>query len=174
MQRRTAIRNLAIISAGVVFLPSCRNTDQAGMALKNISVSSKQQDMLAELTETIIPKTKNFIGAKDLRSHEFLLTMIDDCASPEEQRSFTAGMKAFEDACDQKFHTSFARCTLQQRAELLKDLEADKNEKNAAAGFYRTTKGYTVQNFTTCKNYLLDVRHWKMVPGGDFRGCVKI
>ena len=32
--------------------------------------------MLAELTETIIPKTNNFIGAKDLKSHEFILQSI--------------------------------------------------------------------------------------------------
>ena len=45
--------------------------------------------MLAELAETIIPKTKNFIGAKDLKAHEFLLTMVDDCMAPEDQKVFT-------------------------------------------------------------------------------------
>ena len=59
MKRRTAIRNLVIISAGAAFLPACNNYDVAAITLKKISVSSKQQNMLAQLCETIIPKTKN-------------------------------------------------------------------------------------------------------------------
>lgn len=145
------------------------------MALKHISVDGPEQDMLAELTETIIPKTNNFLGAKDIKSHEFLLTMVDDCHSPEQQKIFTDGLKAFENACDKKFNASFVKCAPGQRSELLKEMEANiADENNPAAQFYKITKSYTIQNFTSCKEYMLDIRKWKMVPGSNFRGCVKV
>lgn len=174
MNRRIALRNIVIISAGASLLPACTTTEENSLALKNISLTRSQENMLAELTETIIPKTNNFIGAKDLKSHEFLLTMMDDCASPEDQQSFIDGMKAFEDGCTQKFNSAFVECTAQQRNDWLKEMEAAKEGKAAAATFYKTTKKYTLQSFTSGKDYLLNVRKWKMVPGSNFKGCVPV
>ncbi len=71
--------------------------------------------MLAELTETIMPKTKNFIGAKDLKTHEFVLTMVDDCTSPEDQEKFTDGLKAFDKLSHDKFGQLFTGYTAKQK-----------------------------------------------------------
>jgi len=174
MNRRTAIRNVVIISAGAALLPSCTTTDESSLHLKNIPLTGSQENMLAELTETIIPTTNNFIGAKNLKSHEFLLTMMDDCASPEDQKFFTDGMKAFEDACKKKFNAAFVKCTPQQKIDWLKEMEAVKDDKDGAAKFYKITKRYTVQSFTSSKEYLIDLKKWKMIPGSDFKGCVAV
>ena len=64
MKRRTAIRNFAIIAAGAAFLPACNNPDvgtATTIKLKNITVSGLEQNMLAQLAETILNKKKNFI-----------------------------------------------------------------------------------------------------------------
>jgi hypothetical protein len=172
MKRRTAIRNIAIISAGAVLLPACKHQDKASIPLKNISLSGSQEEMLAELCESVIPKTNNFIGAKDLKAHEFVLTMVDDCTGPEDRKQFTDGMKEFENACKTKFNSSFVKCTPQQRKALLKDMETNKDEKDNAAKFYKTVKRYTVQSFTSSRQYMVDVKKYKMVPGPDFKGCV--
>ncbi len=174
MKRRTAIRNIAIITAGAVFLPACNNTDTVAIPLKKIVVSAKEQDMLAQLAETILPKTKNFIGAKDLKSHEFLLTMIDDCSSPEDQKKFTDGLKVFDKLCHDKFGQIFTGFTAEQKKSLLSDIEKKNNVPEDAANFYKTVKRYTLQSFTSSKQYMVDVRKYNMVPGSNFKGCVKI
>ncbi len=178
MNRRTAVRNIVIISAGTSLLPACTSADKPSLQLKNLSVTGPEEKMLAELAETIIPGTSNFIGAKDLKSHEFLLTMIDDCASPEDQKSFTNDMKAFEQTCQKKYDNPFEKCTALQKSLLLKEMETVKDEKDPvnghAAKFYKTVKRYTIQSFTSSKQYLLDVKKWKMVPGSDFKGCVPL
>ncbi|MEI9947396.1 MAG: gluconate 2-dehydrogenase subunit 3 family protein [Chitinophagaceae bacterium] len=175
MNRRTAIRNVVVISAGAALLPSCSQQDPAGaIPLKNISLTGPQENMVAELSETIIPKTKNFIGAKDLKAHEFVLTMLDDCTSPEEQKIFINGLQVFEDTCKKKFDTSFAKCSAQQRSELLKEMEASKDEKDNGVKFYRTTKRYTLQSFTSAEAYMMNVRKYKMVPGPIYKGCVPV
>lgn len=174
MNRRTAIRNVMLISAGAGLLPGCINNDKSAIPLKNISVTGSQEQMLAELTEAIMPKTKNFIGAKDLRAHEFVLTMIDDCTSPEEQEKFTAGMRAFDKLSHDKFGQLFTSYTAKQRSSLLADIESKKDIPEDVLKFYGTVKRYTVQSFTSSKEYLTGIRKYKMVPGPGFKGCVPV
>ena len=91
MNRRTAIRNVVIISAGAsLFLPACRRTKPASR-LRHIKIDGAQEKLLEELTETILPKTNNFIGANDLKTQDFILIMANDCASPEEQKNSKMG-----------------------------------------------------------------------------------
>jgi len=174
MNRRTAIRNVVIISAGAGLLPSCLQHDKASISLKNISLLRSQEEMLNELAETIIPKTINFIGARDLKAHEFVLTMVDDCMAPEDQKKFTGGMSLFEDACKKKWNNSFINCSSQQRIELLQLVEKKQDIPEDALKFYGTVKHYTVQSFTSSKEYMTDIRKYKMVPGPDFKGCVPV
>jgi len=173
MNRRTAVRNIVVISAGASLLPACTTSpDVSSLRTKNFRLTGSQESMLAVLSETIIPKTNNFAGASDLESYRFVVTMIRDCASPEEEKSFIDGMKAFEDACKKKFDTSFIKCTPQQKNDLLKEMEAGKDDN--AAKFYKTVKRYTIQSFTSSKDYLLNVKKWKMVPGPVFKGCIPV
>lgn len=174
MNRRTAIRNVVIISAGTGLLPSCMNDDRSLIPLKNISLTRPQERMLAALTETIIPQTKNFIGAKELKAHEFVLTMVDDCLKPEEQKQFQDGLKAFDKLSHDKYGQLFTSYTPEQKKELLTALENKKDIPEDALKFYQTVKRYTVQNFTSSKEYMTDIRKYKMVPGPNFKGCVKI
>ena len=174
MNRRTAIRNVVIISAGAGLLPSCTNEDKNAVPLKNISVTGSQEKMLAELTESIIPKTKNFIGAKDLEAHEFLLTMVDDCTSPEDQEKFMDGLKAFDQLSHDKFGQLFTSCTAEQKKALLADIENKKDIPEDVLKFYGMVKRYTVQSFTSSKQYMTDIRKYQMVPGPDFKGCVQV
>jgi hypothetical protein len=174
MNRRTAIRNVVIISAGAGLLPSCMHTDKGSVLLKNISITGSQERMLTALTETIIPQTKNFAGAKNLKSHEFLLTMIDDCTSPEDQKKFTDGLKAFDKLSHDKFGQIFTGYTLEQKKSLLSDIEKKKDVPDEALMFYATVKRYTLQSFTSSKQYMIGIKKYQMVPGPNFRGCVPV
>lgn len=174
MNRRTAIRHVIVISAGAGLLPSCVGEDKASIVLKNFSITGAQEKMLAALCEAIIPRTKNFIGANDLRAHEFLLTMIDDCASPDDQKKFTDGLQAFDKLSHDKFGQLFTSYTAAQKKELLQAIENKKDVPDEAVKFYGTVKRYTLQSFTSSKDYLTDIRKYKIVPGSNFKGCVPV
>ena len=174
MNRRTAIRNVMIISAGAAFLPGCMQDEKSGIALKNISLSKSQEEMLVALSEAIIPKTNSFIGAGDLKAHEFVLTMVDDCTSSEDQQKFTAGLKAFDKLSHDKFGQIFKSYTAEQKKSLLTDIENKKDIPEDALNFYKTVKRYTLQCFTSSKQYMTDIKKYKMVPGNNFKGCVKV
>lgn len=175
MKRRLAIQQLAILATGAVLLPSCNSADQSAIPLKNFSITGNQQQMLAALCETILPKTNGFVGATDLKAHEFVLKMMDDCQPPETQQAFVKGMKTFDELCKQKQGNVFVKCSPLQRNNFLKEMEALPNtDTNEALQFYQGTKAYTLQCFTGCKPYMVDVRHYKMVPGSNFKGCVAL
>lgn len=173
MNRRTAIRTAFIFSAGATLLPSCLQKDTTAISLTNIVVDGEQQKMLAALVETIIPTTK-FIGAAEVKAHEFTLMMVDDCYSPEKQKLFTTGLQQFDKLVNTKYGKSFADCSSQQKNEWLTSVENKTAIPDEVVQFYQTTKQHTLQAFTSSKQYMVDVRKYNMVPGPNFKGCVPL
>ena len=107
MQRRSAIRNLAVITGGILFLPSCKSTPgMASVALKNIKIDAAQEKLLAEIASTIIPATDT-LGAKEVGAHLFALKMLDDLYEKEAQQDFITGLEQLENGTKKQFDKSF-------------------------------------------------------------------
>jgi len=172
MQRRVAIKNLLYATGAVVFLPSCNTEDKSAVLLNQIKVTAAQEDLLAALTETIIPATDT-PGAKELGAHLFVLTMVDDCFKKEDQDKFIAGMQNFTQLAKDKFKQSFAAGSKQEREAMLLELEVSKNNAAGVDFFYKSVKRLTIQAYTTSEYFLTKVQEYKLVPG-HFKGCVKI
>lgn len=170
MNRRTALQHVIVLGAGATLLASCQ--DKATIATKNIPLTGSQEKLLSALAETIIPSS-DFVGAKELQAHQFIVVMADDCASTEEQNQFIAGMKAFDDFAKQKIQTSFAKATVEQRTTLLTALEAKTDVPENVLEFYQTIKQLTIQSFTTSEAFLTQVRNFSLIPP-KFQGCVSI
>ncbi|MEP6594538.1 MAG: gluconate 2-dehydrogenase subunit 3 family protein [Ginsengibacter sp.] len=173
MNRRTVIRNVVIISAGSAVLPSCLLQDKVTIPLKHVAITGNQEKLVAELSKSIIPKS-NFIGAADVKAHEFTLMMVDDCYAPDEQKKFTNGLTQFDQLAQDKLGKSFTNFTAAEKKALLTTIENKENIPEEVLQFYQTTKRHTVQAFTTSKEYMTEVRHYKIVPGSNFIGCVPL
>jgi hypothetical protein len=169
LTRRQAIRQFLFVSAGVALIPSCmEDRSKSSILLRNFAITADQEKLLAELAETIIPKTTT-PGARDLSAHLFALKMIDDCRSKEEQDTFLEGLGAFEKAAGR----NFAQASMQERAKVLEPLDRDKESKEPAAVFYRTMKRLTIQAYTSSEYYLTKVQVYELVPG-RYHGCVPV
>lgn len=173
MNRRTTLKTLLIISAGTALLPSCLQDEKKSLlALKNIKIDGKDEALLAEVSETIIPTTGT-PGAKDVSAHLFALMMIDDCYAPADQDKFIKGMKEFEDFSKKKFEKSFIKYTPAEKEEVLKSIESGNSIPGNITFFYSTVKRLTVQAYTTSEYYLTKLHVYQLVPG-KFYGCVPI
>jgi hypothetical protein len=83
MKRRIALKQLGLITAGAMILPTCvKEVREVSIALKNIALTGDQETLLAEFVGTIVPKT-DIPGASELKVHEFVLRMVDDCHDKE-------------------------------------------------------------------------------------------
>ena len=173
VNRRTAIRQLFCISAGVMILPSCmEDKSKSSILLKNLRIDAKQEKLLEELTGTIIPTTST-PGARDIYAHLFALKMVDDCYKKDDQQKFVSGMEKFMSRSKSELKSTFAEASQEQRITFLKKIEAEKDSKDDLNYFYATTKRLTIQAYTTSEYYMTKVHVYEMVPS-RYHGCVPV
>lgn len=170
MNRRIAIRNMALIMGSAALLPACLSGDKGKpiVELKHLKLDAAQENLVSNLCETILPKTST-PGAKDLGINLFVFKMIDDCFDKKGQDDFMAGLKEFEDAVDKKYGKSFNDLTVAERSAFAGDIEKqskDPNYKdNKANGFYFTVKGQTVFGYTTSQYFMTKQIVYELIPG---------
>ncbi len=162
-----------MITVGAALIPSCvQEKSKPLVALKHIDLDGNQQKLIAVLCETIIPATDS-PGAKDTYTHLFVLKMLDDCTTKDEQEGFVNGIKEFEKMAKNKFDKPFISCTTSERVQLIAEIANDKESTNDVSAFYKTMKKLTVQGYMTSQYYLTEVRNYKLVPG-KFYGCIPV
>jgi len=128
--------------------------------------------MLAELAETILPKTDT-PGARDLSAHLFALKMVDDCFTKPDQEKYIQGMKDFESFVMKKTGKSFMDIGPAEKQAIVAVLDQQKSAESGVAFFYQSTKKLTVLAYTTGEYYMTKIRGYKMIPG-KFQGCIPL
>ncbi|PRD49069.1 hypothetical protein C5745_03560 [Sphingobacterium haloxyli] len=163
MNRRAAIRRLLFIAGGTLLLPACyRQSGQATIELSNLEIDEEQENLLAELVETIIPSSDTS-GGKELLLHLFVLKMVDDCHSPEDQKAFTAGLASFSTYVREQTGEDFMKLGVDKRVAFLASLQETENEE--VKRFYAMTKRRTIQGYTNSKYVMTDLKKYELVPG---------
>lgn len=165
MNRRTAFKSLAVLARAVTLLPSClhhtpQEADHASIPLKHLRVSGRQEQLLAEVCETILPKTDT-PGAKDLGLHLHVLKMLDDCTFNKHQRVFFTGLKQLEQMAQLRHKLPFAACTTPQRLALL---QGPKRGPAELAVFCRMARQLTADAYTSSKYFMTTQVVYELVP----------
>ncbi|MBD1391482.1 gluconate 2-dehydrogenase subunit 3 family protein [Mucilaginibacter glaciei] len=184
MNRRIAIRNMALILGSVAVLPSCLN-DKKGkpvVELKTLKIDADQENLVSNLAETILPKTST-PGANELGINLFIFKMLDDCTNKEQQENFMGGLKDFDDAVNKKYSKSFNECTVTERTAFVTALEKQTKDEQAAMAknavdkkdkpkdapklnsFYQMVKGQTIFGYTTSQYFMTKQIVYELVPG---------
>ena len=164
IKRRTVLRNLLIIAGGAMVLPACyRNSGKASIALQDLTISEEEEDLLAELTETLIPETST-PGAKSLKLHLFVLKMVDDCYTADNQKLFMEGLTSFKDHFKKQAGTSFADASPEKRQEVLKAIQDSKKKDDPVKKFYDITKSKTIQGYLNSKYVMTNIVKYELVP----------
>ena len=101
MDRRTALKQLAIASGGLITLPAWMGCDTAGIPATHLSsFSFAEQQMLAAITDAIIPAADSAvagsIGALSVGVDKFLQKLFDKCYDKEVQDNIKTQLKALE------------------------------------------------------------------------------
>jgi len=183
MNRRTLIKNLALVLGGAVLLPSCMHPDGTHyIKLKHVNIDADQQKLIGDICETIIPKT-NTPGAADLNLPAFVLKMIDDCYGKKDQQVFLTGLGKFNDLIRSKYSSSFSDLNPDDREAALISIENNNKPKEAAKApargpklqkspvadplmaFYWGLKQQTIFAYTTSEYFMTKQIFYDMVPG---------
>lgn len=157
MDRRTALKQMFIIAGGMMIATSCDFSSKApSIQLNNVKLDSDDELFLSELVETIIPKTDSS-GGKDLNLHLFVMKMLDDCTSPEDQKKFLEGLKTAE-----KIKGKSAA----EQIAYLKALPQDDV-------FFNILKRRTIQGYKNSEYVMKNKLVYELVPG-RYNGAFKI
>ena len=163
-----------MLSAGAAaLLPSCVFEKKEASTSGIFTLTEDQDKLVAEMAETIIPKT-NIPGAKELKVEEFINVMVTDCFDKETQDKFSKGLASVNDFAEKRFSKSFIESTPEQRIELFQDI-SDKKEGIPAEAieFFPLIKGLTIHSYMTSQYILTEVNPWLLVPGPS-KGCVEV
>ncbi len=171
--RRGALKALVFASAGMALIPACMSDrSKSSILLKKIAITGEDEALIAALCETILPKTTT-PGAKELSSHLFVLTMVDDCRTKADQEKFIKGLADFKDFCQSTGNKDFTTASPEDRINKLKALLASANKESDLMAFFNTTKGLTIQSYTASEFFMKNIQVYELVPG-RYHGCVPV
>ncbi|SDF08812.1 Gluconate 2-dehydrogenase subunit 3 [Mucilaginibacter pineti] len=171
MNRRDAISRVGLILGGTVigaefFISGCKP------AAKKVNDLFNENDVafLNEVGETILPATTT-PGAKAANIGNFMVVMVQDCYTPDDQKVFVKGMADVDSASGKKFGKKFMETTPQQRTQLLTDL--DKEQKAYAKTkkpeepnhYFRMMKELTLLGFFTSQPGATQALRYIETPG---------
>ncbi|UIR56200.1 gluconate 2-dehydrogenase subunit 3 family protein [Sphingobacterium sp. SRCM116780] len=163
MNRRTVVKQLFIIAGGIALLPSClREQGGASIVLKNIKLSATDEDFLGKLVEILIPKTDS-PGGLELNLHLFVMKMVDDCESPENQDLFLKGMHLLKD--------QYRSGTPDYILRSLTTLESQKEGDEVA--FFNIFKKRAIQGYLNSEYVMKNKLIYKLIPG-KYEAAVKL
>lgn len=180
MNRRHALRHIALISGGLALIPSCDfSKDDILAAYKNLKVTTSQKALLAAISDTIIPAGE-IKGALDLEVPDFILVMVNDCFTKENQEKFTAGLIAFPDYVQKTAGKKFDSLSTKEKEELILNgtkLEGDDTPEGKERGnlsyFLNSTKRFTIHGYMASEYIQTEIIPYSLIPG-EYNGAVLI
>ena len=183
MDRRTVIKNLALVIGGATLLPSCLKGSGNYIPLKHINITAGQEKLVSDICETIIPKT-DVPGAKELNLHVFVLKMLDDCYKKKDQQAIMKGMDEFNALVQKKYNQLFSDLSLKDREAVLTGIENSQKSKTGGSkpparrfrpqkdmqappldAFYWAMKQQTIFAYTTSQFFMTKEIVYELVPG---------
>ena len=171
MQRRTVLKTVALSIGSAIVLPSWANA-WSTKSLQNqcFNNSFLPETLLAEIVETIIPKTDT-PGAKDLEINKFVVKMITDCYDKKAQEVFAKGLISVDEIAKKYFSKSFVESNSTQKLAVLNSMlnSSESNDKD----FVRLVKNITIQGYLNSEYVMTNLRKFQFLPG-KYHGCVPV
>jgi hypothetical protein len=173
MKRREAIKSSVFLAgcglsaASIASLttvgckPAPSVTDESFLGQANI-------DILAELVETILPKTDT-PGAKDAGVHLYIDQAVKDNLTAEDQALFKQGLTKISDLAKSTYKKSVVDLDELQRTELMTSLLAEGGDRNIANVLIGMTKRGFFTSEIGAKQFLI----FDPIPG-EYLGCIDL
>ncbi|SDC94111.1 Gluconate 2-dehydrogenase subunit 3 [Algoriphagus faecimaris] len=176
MNRRHALRHIALISGGLALIPSCDfSSDDILAAYEKLKVTTSEKDLLGVVSDTIIPSGE-IRGALEIAVPDFILVMVNDCMEESTQARFMNGLRGFPGFAGK----SFSKLSSKEREEKvleglrLEGENAPEDQQLKDVNFFlATTKRLTIQGYMASEYIQTEVIPYSLIPGA-YQGKVLI
>jgi len=138
-------------------------------------LDNQEVELLAEICETILPKTDT-PGAKDALCHRYIDEMLTNFYAKDKQDYFKEALRLFDDTSKSKYSKAFIALNSSEREEVLsilaKEAKEYKDETGEKPHIFRAIKGATISGYFSsevgAKGGLCE---FLPVPG-PYQGCI--
>lgn len=177
MDRRSAMKQLAILTGGAVIMPACDFSEESILqAYKNLNITQSGKALLTRVTNTIFPGT-TLRKAEDLQIQDFVLVMSNDCLGTAQQAAFVNGLKNWDTFSKENFGKAFSKMDQQEGEEaIVKTMEMEGTNESLigqARQFLGTTKRFALQGYLNSEYFMTEIKPYELVPA-RFYGSKKI
>ena len=170
MTRREAIRTVSLIMGGTIIgadlFIGCQSKDDT---LSDVN-SQGELDFLNEIAETILPTTST-PGGKAANVGAFMIMMLKDCYSAEDQEIFHKGIDEIEKKSKRNFDKPFMTLQPEQKHKLLVSLDkeqktySEKQKPQDPNHYFRLMKELTLLGYFTSEAGSTKALRYVAVPG---------
>ncbi|SDD65046.1 gluconate 2-dehydrogenase subunit 3 family protein [Niabella drilacis] len=122
MNRREALTQVSLLLGGALvgadaFLSGCKNpAGETGL------FTAADLALLDEIGETILPATPDSGGARAARVGTFMQSVITDCYTETERKTFSEGLAQLKEACNRQYKKTFEQLSPAEKAGFLTGL----------------------------------------------------
>lgn len=153
MNRREAVKRVSFLLGGAltisgagafagVLIPEGKNSF-------DLTLIESREALIAEIADTIIPDTKGVPGAKAAGLGPFIVMMLQDCYTADNQKNFAEGLMKVDEVSQSRFGKVFTSLTLKEREEIFKIFKAEARAKSGTVPSYF----FSVMYDLTCLGY---------------------
>ena len=161
MKRSKALQNIVITSTFFASLPYCESYD---FKYENLFLKKGDDFLLESISKFILPLKKNKFKTVDTRII-FLLTMVNDCFSPDEISNFLIGLDQLKLEIKKHNTNSFDYLEKKTKEKIIGNAFGSKREINF---FINSIKQLSLRHFMTSENYMKKYLNYEFLPNRYF------
>ena len=167
MKRRRALQHLAIATATLPLIPACDFESYPVYA--NIPIDKRQRKLIEQLSNIALPINDPAIVTPE-KTVDYILTVLNDCYSPEDIEKYLAGLLDFHNLVKEKYRRNLLQLKPEQEEALFAELLNEENNSESLNYFFNETFGLTQHHFTTSEFFMTNYLDFEFVPG-RYIGC---
>lgn len=180
VNRRDAVQRIALLMGGFISAPALAGI-RGEKTYQGVSIVADESQiaLIREVADVIIPTTSTG-GAKAAKVEEFIVRVVRDCYTKEEQEHFYEGLAKLNADCKAATSKEFVQADATQKKEALTKcmLEADQERKvnrgkKVPNPFFFMIKELTTAGYFTSKIGATEALEYLPIPG-KFDGCMPI
>jgi hypothetical protein len=179
--RRDAIKRVAALFGGAAIigqtglLAGCATNGGNAQSMDQLFMASDLQ-LLDEIADTVLPDTST-PGAKAAGVGPFMIVMVTDTYTADEQTTFTSGLAQVDAESMSEFGVNFLAATAAQQTRLLERLDREQFEYmqtrsgSEPTHYFRMMKQLTLLGYFTSEIGCTQAQRYREAPG-RFEPCV--
>jgi len=169
MERREALKKVAYLMGGAL------SATTIGVLFESFAIPEKEknfvsfsvrdEEIIAEFAEIIIPTTATSLGAKAAGMGDFIPMMVKECYPAEMQQIFAKGLLEMDAKCMKEYNKNFMTLNIEERKKIVTDLQNETIANNKAPSFFLLARDLTILGYFASEIGCTQAREYLPVPG---------